>query len=124
MLGHSLLVAVLASAPLAAQEHAAHRHPPGAKIVVQGELVEPVCRFALRAADLVNCVQHQPDSTFVAILQRADSMLYVLVPDRSRPGLRARLRSLVGHDVKVDGTVFPAASGYLIVLDSIRPAAP
>ena len=37
------ILAALGSTSLAAQAHATHRHPSGAKIIMTGVLVEPLC---------------------------------------------------------------------------------
>ncbi len=123
----TLGAALCISAPLAAQGHTTHRHPAGAKIIMPGVVVEPVCRFAqrLEGAALQDCVRHISDQDFHPALLASDSMLYLLhASSTTGPDTRARLRQLVGQSVKVDGTVFPAANAYLIVVDSIRTTIP
>ena|SRR5438552_4917973 len=114
-------------APLAAQGHSAHRHPSGAKIIMTGILVEPLCQFArnLRGPELQNCVQKLSDGQFrPALLDSSDSTLYVLHGPSDKELGTAQVRRLVGQSVKVDGTVFPAGNTYLIVVDSLRANIP
>ncbi len=60
-------------APLAAQGHSAHRHPAGAKIIMTGILVEPLCQLArkLSGPELQSCVKKLSDRQFhPALLDR------------------------------------------------------
>ena len=123
-----MLTATLAvGAPLAAQGHRMHRHPSGAKIIMTGILVEPFCQFAekLKGSDLQGCVQNLAAGQFrPALLDTDDSTLYVLHSPADGDLGTARVRRLVGQSVKVDGTVFPAGTTYLIVVDSLRANTP
>ena len=115
------------AAPLAAQGHTAHRHPSGAKIIMRGILVEPLCQFAQKSSGsaLQDCVQKLSETQFrPALLDSSDSTLYVLHSLSTRELATAQLRGLIGQSVKVDGTVFPAGNTYLIVVDSIRSNTP
>ena len=115
------------AAPLAAQGHTAHRHPSGAKIIMTGILVEPLCQFAQKSSGsaLQDCVQKLSETQFrPALLDSSDSTLYVLHSLSTRELATAQLRRLIGQSVKVDGTVFPAGNTYLIVVDSIRSNTP
>ena len=115
------------AAPLAAQGHRAHRHPSGAKIIMTGILVEPLCQFAQKSSGpaLQDCVQKLSETEFrPALLDSSDSTLYMLHSLSTRELATAQLRRLIGQSVKVDGTVFPAGNTYLIVVDSIRSNTP
>jgi hypothetical protein len=113
----------LASGSLSAQAHGGHRHPRGAKIIMTGVLVDPLCVFAQQLADSAQarCSRQRVDHGFQPALLTSESELYVLAfaTDASRP--TATTQGLVGREVKVDGTVYPAGDAYLIVVDSIRP---
>jgi hypothetical protein len=111
---------------LPAQAHGTHRHPAGAKIIMQGTLVEAVCHFAerQRGSALTQCAQSRSKQDFHAALLTSDSTLYLLAASAASPVAVTTLLPLVGRAVKVDGTVFPAASGYVLVLDSVRTAGP
>jgi hypothetical protein len=55
----------LATSPLSAQAHEAHRHPRGGKIILVGTLVDPVCAFAQQLTDSAQARcsgQHADDS--------------------------------------------------------------
>jgi hypothetical protein len=110
---------------LPAQGHAAHRHPAGAKILIRGTLVEAACYFAerQRSSALTQCARERSSHDFHAALIDSDSTFYLLAL-RSTPDILASLTPLMGREVKVDGTVFPAATAYVIVLDSLRAANP
>ncbi len=114
-------------APLTAQGHSAHRHPSGAKIIMTGILVEPLCQFArkLSGPELQSCVQKLSDRQFrPALLDSNDSTLYLLHSPSDGELGTAQRRRLVAQSVKVDGTVFPAGNTYLIVVDSLRASTP
>jgi len=122
-----MLSASAIGAPVAAQGHAAHRHPSGAKIIMTGVLVEPFCQFAqkLKGSGLQECVQKLSAAEFrPALLDTSDSTLYVLHSLSPADLGAARVRRFIGHSVKVDGTVFPAGTTYLIVVDSLRADTP
>ena len=123
MLRHaSFLSLVLAAVPtlVAAQGHPTHHHPRGAKIVMIGTLVNPTCAFVQQAADSAQarCVQQQR-STFPPVLM-GDGELYVLDFNRASAAGESPSQALLGKRVKIDGTVYPAGSSYLIVVDSMR----
>ena len=118
------LAAILGSARLAAQGHTTHRHPSGAKIIMTGMLVEPLCHFAQRSA-IQDCLKDLKDQQLhPALLDSNDSTLYFLHSPAGRDFSTAQVRRLVGRSVKVDGTVFPAGNTYLIVVDSLRTGTP
>jgi len=116
----------LASRSLPAQAHGAHRHPRSAKIIMIGVLVDPLCAFAQQLADSAQarCSRQRPDHGFQPALLTNESELYVLSFDSDASRRTAATQVLVGTEVKVDGTVYPAGNAYLIVVDSIRPTRP
>ena len=118
------LAATLGGVPLSAQGHTSHRHPSGAKIIMAGTLVEPLCHFAQRSATQ-DCLKALKDQQLrPALLDTNDSTLYFLHSPAGTDLVTAQLRRLVGRSVKVDGTVFPAGNTYLIVVDSVRVGTP
>ena len=120
-------LATLGSTSLAAQAHATHRHPSGAKIIMTGVLVEPLCHFAQRSTNSAtqDCLKHLTDRQLrPALLDSNDSTLYFLHSPAGRNLATPQVRRLVGQTVKVDGTVFPAGNTYLIVVDSVRSWTP
>ena len=121
------ILAALGSTSLAAQAHATHRHPSGAKIIMTGVLVEPLCHFAQQSANsaIQDCLKHLTDRQLrPALLDNNDSTLYFLHGPEGRDLATPQVRRLVGQIVKVDGTVFPAGNTYLIVVDSLRSGTP
>ena len=119
--------AIPGSASLAAQGHTTHRHPSGAKIIMTGVLVEPLCHFAQTPTNsaIQDCLKGLTDQQLrPALLDSADSTLYFLHSPAGRELGIAQVRRLVGRSVKVDGTVFPAGNTYLIVVDSLRAGTP
>jgi hypothetical protein len=118
----TLAAALVSASPVAAQGHSAHHHPAGAKILMPGVVVEPVCSFARRltGSALQECARHLTVQESHPALLASDSILYLL----DARGLVDQLRRLVGQSVKLDGTVFPAGNTYLIVVDSVRAAVP
>ena len=102
-----------------------HRHPRGAKIMMTGTLVDPVCAFAqqLRDSAQAQCSHQRSDRGFQPALL-VDGELYVLALDAVATGRAGGIQGLVGQQVKVDGTVYPAGNTYLIVVDSLRYAPP
>src|SRR2546427_11891068 len=113
------ILAALGSTSLAAQAHA-HRHPSGAKIIMTGVLVEPLCHFAQRSTNSAtqDCLKHLTDRQLrPALLDSNDSTLYFLHSPAGRNLATPQVRRLLGQTVKVDGTVFPAGNTYLIVVD-------
>ena len=124
MLRSAFLAAVAAVAvtgPLRSQAHT-HHHPRGAKIVMIGTVVDPVCSFAQQLPDSARAGcshQHQANAHPPVLL--ADGELYVLAFEGAR-GHITSADGLLGRRVKVDGTVYPAGSSYLIVVDSLRAA--
>ena len=128
MLRRSLiLIGVLAvgTGSVQAQAHQAHRHPRGAKILMAGTLVDPLCAFAQQVPDSsqARCTRQHLGRTFQPALL-ADSELYVLAFDHDADRRAAAIQELVGKQVKVDGTVYPAGNSYLIVVDSLRLSKP
>ena len=123
MLRHaSFLPLVLAAVPtlVAAQAHPTHHHPRGAKIIMIGTLVNATCAFVQQAADSAEarCVQQQRSALPPVLL--GDGELYVLDFSQAPAPGESPSQALVGKRVKIDGTVYPAGSSYLIVVDSMR----
>jgi hypothetical protein len=116
-------MALGAAVPLGAQGHAPHRHPRGAKILITGVLVEPLCQFAQPSA-VQDCLKHLGDEQLQPALLDSDSTLYLLRSPAGSGLAPTQARRLLGHPVKVDGTVFPAGTAYLIVVDSLRANTP
>ena len=118
-------VLVLTTGSVQAQAHREHRHPRGAKIIMNGTLVDPFCAFAQQLPDSAQarCSHQHLDRVFQPALL-ADSELYVLGFEHDAARRSAAVQVLVGKQVRVDGTVFPAGNAYLIVVDSIRLASP
>jgi hypothetical protein len=90
-----------------------------------GTLVDPLCAFAQQLTDSAEARcsrQHRGRSLQVALL--ADTELYLLAFNREPDQRSAGVQGLVGKQVKVDGTVYPAGNAYLIVVDSLRLSAP
>ena len=112
-----------AAVPLGAQGHTAHRHPRGAKILITGVLVEPLCQFAQPSA-VQDCLKHLGDEQLQPALLDSDSTLYLLRSSTGSGLTPAQARRLLGQTVKVDGAVFPAGNAYLIVVDSLRVNTP
>ena len=102
------------------QAHGGHRHPSGVKILIGGTLVEPVCRFArqLSGGALTRCAEQQGTRASLVLLS-SDSALYLLATDAMNDDAVAAARKLIGQEVRVNGTVFRAANGYVILLDSL-----
>ena len=124
MLRHAYLVATVATAvasPLQGQAHTAHHHPRGAKIIMMGTVVDPLCAFAQQMTDSAQApCAHQNPRTGVQPVLLADGEMYLLGLERIATPRSATTETLLGKRVKVDGTVYPAGSSYLIVADSIR----
>ena len=123
MLRHaSLLSLVLAAVPtlVAAQGHPTHHHPRGAKIIMIGTLVNPTCAFVQQAADSAQsrCVQQQRSALPPVLM--GDGELYVLDFSQAPAPGESPSQAPLGKRVKIDGTVYPAGSSYLIVVDSMR----
>jgi len=122
-----ILFGVLAAGTdqLRAQAHPEHHHPRGAKIIMVGTLVDPLCAFAQQLPDSTQARcsrQHLGRSFQPALL--ADTELYLLAFDHDADRRVASVQGLVGRQVKVDGTVYPAGNVYLIVVDSLRLSGP
>jgi len=121
-----LLLAATAAiaAPVYAQAHMAHHHPRGAKIIMTGTIVHPVCTFAHEMPDSAQaaCSQQHPSAGLAPVLM-AEGELYLLAFDHAGASRGVPTEALMGKAVKVDGTVYPAGSSYLIVVDSIRAVA-
>lgn len=134
---HALVVAswllCIGFAPaLEAQDHtshssSAHRHPPGVRIIMDGTLLEPVCAFARRSipddraappAVVPEARANGPEGKQPPVLLGFDRSLYLLHP--ANPSA-IDLVPLVNQRVVVRGTVFPAGSGYIIIVDSVEP---
>ncbi len=114
-----------ATGSVQAQVHQEHHHPRGAKIIMIGTVVDPLCAFAQHLPDSAQagCSRQHPDRGFQLALM-AGGELYILGYDHDAARRSAGVQALVGKEVKVDGTVYPAGNSYLIVVDSIRPSSP
>ena len=116
-------VTVAVAGPVQAQAHMAQHHPRGAKINVTGTIVHPLCRFAHELPDSAQaCAQQHPSAGLEPVLI-AEGELYLLAFDHEGASRGVPTAALMGKAVKVDGTVYPAGSSYLIVVDSIRALA-
>ena len=115
------LAVMLGAESAPAQGHGAHRHPSGAKILIDGTLVEPVCQLARQLSDsaLARCVEQRGANRASLVLLSSDSALYVLATDAMKDDAVAAARKLIGREVRVNGTVFRAANGYVVLLDSL-----
>jgi hypothetical protein len=108
-----------------AQAHVEHHHPRGAKIIMVGSLVDPLCAFAQQVPDSAQARcsrQHTGASFQLALLSSPE--LYLLAFDHNAEQRAAAIQKLIGKQVKVDGTVYPAGNAYLIVVDSLRASEP
>jgi hypothetical protein len=121
-----LMAAIAAgTGSLQAQAHQEHHHPRGAKIIMVGTLVDPLCAFVQQVPDSAQARcsgQHTATSFQPALLSSPE--LYLLAFDHDAQQRTAAIQKLVGKQVKVDGTVYPAGNVYLIVVDSLRPSEP
>ncbi len=127
MLRPAVLLAAVTAAiagPVQAQAHMAHHHPRGAKIIMTGTIVHPVCTCAHEMPDSAQapCSQQHPSAGLEPVLL-AEGELYLLAFDHAGASRGLPTEALIGKAVKVDGTVYPAGSSYLIVVDSIRALA-
>jgi hypothetical protein len=127
MLRPAVLFAAITTAvpgPVQAQAHTAHHHQRGAKIIMMGTIVHPMCAFAHEMPDSAQarCSRQHPSGGLPPVL-RAEGELYLLAFNHAGVSRRAPTEALFGKAVKVDGTVYPAGSSYLIVVDSIRALA-
>ena len=117
----------LAFAPSAhSQDHAshgspAHRHPPGVKIIIDGTLLEPVCAFAASGTPQAEATPQtrvsRPRGELPPVLLGFDETLDLL---HAADGSTPNLASLLNQRVVVRGTVYPAGSGYIILVDSLE----
>jgi ketosteroid isomerase-like protein len=103
-LGWRMVVLHLRRIPEAPESraHTGHRHPAGANILMRGRI--------------------GGSTGTQAVLVAADSPMYLLTP-APRSAVAPELKALSGQQARVLGTVFPAGSAYLIVVDSLRDAA-
>ena len=117
----AVTVTAAAARPLQGQAHTAHHHPRGAKIIMMGTLVDPLCAFAQQVSDSAQarCSREHPGTDVQPVLS-ADGELYLLAFARAATPRLAATDALLGKRVKLDGTVYPAGTSYLIVVDSIR----
>src|SRR5438034_7585525 len=62
-------LAVFVTSPAQAQGHTMHHHPRGAKIIMIGTVVDPMCAFVQQAADTAQarCADQQRDTTLPPI---------------------------------------------------------
>ena len=116
----AVTVAAATARPMQGQAHTAHHHPRGAKIIMMGTLVDPLCAFAQQVSDSAQArCSHEHPGTDVQPVLLADGELYLLASRAATPRSAAP-DALLGKRVKLDGTVYPAGTSYLIVVDSMR----
>ena len=115
------LVVTLGSRSVPGQGHGEHRHPSGAKILLGGSLADPVCHFArqLTGSAGARCAEQRDEVRSSLVLLSSDSVLYLLATDGMSEAAVAAARKLIGREVRVNGTVFRAANGYVVMLDSV-----
>ncbi len=108
-----------------AQAHTGHHHPPGAKIIMYGTIIDPSCRFALGLSGSTHraCAATCANRGVSLVLLGEDEHLYILtMPGRPAAGGNARVKPFLERRVKLMGTVFPAGESYLVAVDSVTAA--
>ena len=105
------------------REASTHHHPPGMTIVMKGTIVEPVSHFAADsttqdAPALDGTTSQGSQIGLHPVMLGFDEKLYLLYPADKRA--KQKIPSSVGESVSVTGTVFPAGSGYIIIVDSLK----
>ncbi len=118
-------IAIMVPSPTVEQVHPDHRHPAGAKIIISGTIVDPVCRFAedLSGSAHKECAFERTGENPSLVLIGRDGNLYLLdVPEKAPRGEIEVSAQLIEQRLTVMGTVFPAGSAYLILVDSVSIA--
>ncbi len=87
-----------------------------------GTLVEPVCYFV--KADDNNteaeyCAEMIQEHHYSPVLVGSDGVLYLLHPAQSKA--KQQLLEYLGKTIYVVGIVYPAANGYLIIVEDVEP---
>lgn len=100
-----------------------HHHTAGMTIVMKGRIVDPVRHFAADsttqdAPALEGTTSRGSRSGPDPVMLGFDEKLYLLHPADQRA--KQKISSSVGESASVTGTVFPAGSGYIIVVDSLK----
>ena len=114
-----LIALMLFISPVVAQhQDSAHQHPPGVNIRMGGTLVDPVCYF-VNAAGAKNCAQMMQEHHYSPVLVGNDGVLYLLHP--AQPKAKQQLLEYRGKTIYVVGIVYPAANGYLIIVEDVEP---
>ena len=127
-IGSFSLVVALATGcarPAYAEAHTGHHHPPGAKIIVYGTIIDPSCRFTPGLSGSVHreCAATCANRGVSLVLLGEDEHLYILTaPGKPAAGENSRVKSFLEQRVKLMGTVFPAGESYLVAVDSVRAA--
>src|SRR5690348_18359113 len=104
-------VTVAVAGPVQAQAHMTQHHPRGAKIIMTGTIVHPLCTFAHELPDSAQaCAQQHPRAGLEPVLV-AEGELYLLAFDHTGAARGVPTEALMGKAVKVDGTVYPAEIG-------------
>lgn len=101
----------------------AHHHAAGMRIQMKGQVVEPVGHFApdstMQSVLAVDDTTSRRDNPgLYPVMLGFDEKLYLLYPDDRE--VRQKISTSVGKSAVVNGIVFPAGSGYIIVVDSLR----
>lgn len=109
------------------EEVSTHHHAAGMKIIMKGQVVEPVGHFApdstVKGAPTVDDTSSPGDNRRLSpVMLGFDENLYLLYPDNRKA--KQKIASSVGKSAVVNGTVFPAGSGYIIVVDSLKHGSP
>ena len=104
-------------------ETSTHHHPAGMTIIMKGSIVEPISHFAADsttqdAPALDGTTSRGSQSGLHPVMLGFDEKLYLLYPADQRA--KQKISSSVGKSASVTGTVFPAGSGYIIVVDSLK----
>ncbi len=103
-------------------ETSTHHHPAGMTIIMKGSIVEPVSHFAADSttqdAPALDGTTQGSQIGLHPVMLGFDEKLYLLYPADKRA--KQKISSSVGESASVTGTVFPAGSGYIIVVDSLK----
>ena len=104
-------------------ETSTHHHPAGMTIIMKGSIVEPISHFAADSttqdAPALDVRTNQGSQIGLhPVMLGFDEKLYLLYPADKRT--KQKISSSVGESASVTGTVFPAGSGYIIVVDSLK----
>jgi hypothetical protein len=111
--------------PAFAQAHIGHHHPPGAKIIMYGTIIDPSCRFTLGLSGSAHreCAAACANRGVSLVLLGEDDHLYILTASgKPAAGQNSRVKSFLERRVKLMGTVFPAGDSHLVAVDSVSAA--